>query len=56
MRSKNSSKWFLAMEDELESMRMNKICDIEVIPRGAKIVGYKWVYKTKCDFKGNVER
>ena len=26
------------------------------IPIGAKIVGCKWVYKTKCDFKGNVER
>ena len=26
------------------------------IPIGAKIVGCKWVYKTKCDSKENVER
>jgi hypothetical protein len=56
MRSANSSKWLSAMEDELESMRMNKVWDLEVIPQGAKIVGCKWVYKTKRDSKGNVER
>jgi hypothetical protein len=44
------------MEDELESMIMNKVWDLEVIPRGAKIVGYKWVHKTKHDSKGNAER
>ena len=26
------------------------------IPKGSKIVGYKWVYKTKHDYKGNIER
>ena len=30
--------------------------DLEEIPNGAKTVGYKWVYKTKSDSKGNVER
>ena len=44
------------MEDELESMRMNKVWDLEVIPQGAKIVGCNWVYKTKRDSKGNIER
>jgi hypothetical protein len=44
------------MEDELESTRMYKVWDLEVIPQGAKIVGCKWVYKTKRDSKGNVER
>jgi hypothetical protein len=27
MRSENSSKWASAMEDEIESMRMNKVWD-----------------------------
>jgi hypothetical protein len=44
------------MEDELESMRMNKVWDLEVIPQGAKIVDCNWVYKTKRDSKGNIER
>jgi hypothetical protein len=56
MRSENSSKWVLAMEDELESMRLNKVWDIEIIPHGAKIIVYKWIYKTKSDSKENVER
>jgi hypothetical protein len=42
------------MEDELESMRMNKVWDLEAIPKGVKTVGYKWVYKTKRDSKGNI--
>jgi hypothetical protein len=32
MISENSTKWFLDMEDELESMRINKVWDLEVIP------------------------
>jgi hypothetical protein len=56
MTSANSSKWLPTMEDELESMRMNNVWDLEVIPQGAKTVGYKWVYKTKRDSRGDVER
>ena len=37
-------------------MNTNSVWDLETIPKGAKIVGYKWVYKTKYDSKGNVER
>jgi hypothetical protein len=37
-------------------MNTNKVWDLEEIPKGAKIVGCKWVYKTKYDSKGNVER
>jgi hypothetical protein len=56
MRSAYSSKWLDAMEDEMRSMSVNKIWDLEEISKGAKIVGYKWVYKTKCDSNGNIER
>ena len=56
IRSVNSSKWTAAMEDETKSMSANKVWDLEEISKGAKIVGCKWVYKTKCDSKGNIER
>ena len=56
MSSDNSSKWLEAMEDEIKSMSTNKVWDLEPIPKGAKTVGYKWVYKTKHDSQGNVER
>jgi hypothetical protein len=46
----------ITMEYELESMRMNKVWDLEVIPQGAKTICCKWVYKSKHDSRGNVER
>jgi hypothetical protein len=36
MRSPNSSKWVLAIEDEMESMRMNKVWDLEDILKESK--------------------
>jgi hypothetical protein len=56
MRSAHLSKWLEAMEDEMKSMSTNIVLDLEKIPKGAKTVGYKWVYQTKCDSKGNIER
>ena len=56
MKSDHSSKWLEAMEDKMKSMNANKIWDLEIIPKGAKTVGCKWVYKTKLDSQGNIER
>jgi hypothetical protein len=56
MRSIHSSKWLDAMEDEVRSMSTNRVWDLEEIPKGAKTIGCKWVYKTKYDSKGNIER
>ena len=44
------------MEDEMKSMSSKDVWDLEEIPKGAKTVGCKWVYKTKYDSKGNVEK
>jgi hypothetical protein len=41
MRSAHSSKWLEAMKDEMRSMSANKVCDLERIPNGAKIVRCK---------------
>ena len=40
----------------MKSMNAIKVWDLEIISKEAKIVGCKWVYKTKCESKGNVER
>ena len=56
MRGVHSSKWQEAKEDEMKSKNTNDVWDLEEIPNGAKTVGCKWVYKTKHDSKGNVER
>ena len=52
----DASKWLEAMEDELKSMSSNKVWDLEEVPKGAKTVGCKWVYKIKYDSKGNIEK
>ena len=55
MRCDYSSKWLEAMEDEMKSMKINGVWNLETIPKGAKTIGCKWVYKTKHDSKGNME-
>jgi hypothetical protein len=52
----NSSKWLKAMEDEMRSMSSNNVWDLEKISKRAKIVGCKWVHKTKYDSNGNIEK
>ena len=44
------------MKAEINSMNTNDVWDLDEIANGAKTVGCKWVYKTKCDSKRNVER
>jgi hypothetical protein len=44
------------MEDEMKSMSTNRVWDLEEIPKGAKTVGCKWVYKIKYDSKGKIEK
>jgi hypothetical protein len=56
MRSEHSSKWLEAMEDEMRSMSANDVWDLEEIPKGAKTVGCKWVYKIKYDSKGKIDK
>jgi hypothetical protein len=56
MRSTHSFKWLDAMEDEIRSMSVNKVWDLEEIFKEDKTISCKWVYKTKCDSNWNIER
>jgi len=44
------------MIDELNSMEKNDVWELAELPKGYKPVGCKWVFKTKLDPKGNIER
>jgi len=56
MNSDNSDKWLDALKDELKSMAQNCVWDLVELPEGCKRVGCKWVFKTKHDSHGNIER
>ena len=44
------------MKDELKSMAQNGVWDLVELPEGCKRVRCKWVFKTKRDSYGNIER
>lgn len=52
----NSTRWIEVMENELRSMSSNNVWDLVEIPNGVKPVDCKWVYKTKRDSKGKVQK
>ena len=56
MCSSNSQNWVDAMKDEMKSMQGNDIWNLVELPKDVKPIGCKWIFKTKRDSKGNVER
>ncbi|PNX82538.1 putative retrotransposon Ty1-copia subclass protein, partial [Trifolium pratense] len=52
----HASDWTKAMHDELASMSHNEVWDLTELPVGCKAVGCKWVFKTKRDPNGKIER
>ncbi|XP_074336653.1 uncharacterized protein LOC141673816 [Apium graveolens] len=45
--SANCEKWIDAMNDEMESMKVNDVWDLVELPEGVKPIGYKWIFKPK---------
>jgi hypothetical protein len=56
MSCKESELWYDAMKEEMNSIKNNEIWDLVEFPNGAKSIGCKWVFKTKKDPLGNIER
>ena len=44
------------MKSEIESLQKNNVWELEKLPEGRSAVGCKWVFKTKLDAQGNIER
>ena len=44
------------MNEEYKSMQDNQIWDLVPLPEGKKPISCKWIFKTKRDSEGNVER
>lgn len=50
------NKWKRAMEVEIEAIERNETWELTDLPKNAKKIGVKWVFKTKINEKGEVEK
>jgi hypothetical protein len=48
--------WVQAMNQEVDSIEKNKTWDLVDLPRHKKSIGVKWVYKTKLNERGQIEK
>jgi hypothetical protein len=48
--------WVQAMNQEIDSIEKNKTWDLIDLPSHKKSIGVKWVYKTKLNEKGKIEK
>eukprot|EP00253_Pinus_taeda_P035659 PITA_35659 len=49
-------KWIEAMDEEINAIERNKTWDLVELPKGKEVIGVKWVYNTKSNAEGKIER
>ena len=52
----SAEKWIKAMQEEMESMKMNHVWDLVDLPPGRQTIGNKWILKIKRKSDGSIER
>ena len=48
--------WVKAMEEEVKMIEKNNIWKLVNCPHGKYIIGVKWVYKTKLNLDGTIQK
>ena len=51
-----SKKWRDTMMVEMESIEKNKTRELSVLPKGVNPIGVKWVFKTKLNENGKIDK
>ena len=51
-----SSKWRQAMDAEIRLIEKNETWSLTELPAGAKKIGVKWIYKTKLNEFGEMDK
>jgi len=51
-----SYKWREAIDAEMESIQKNETWSLTELPAGTKKIGVKWIYKTKLNESGKVDK
>ena len=49
-------KWRMAMDSEISSIEKNKTWELVDLPPKAKTIGVKWIFKTKLNEHGEVDK
>ena len=49
-------KWKVALEEEIESMKVNQVWSLVDLPPGRKAIGNKWILKIKRKADGSIDR
>ena len=49
-------KWKVALEEEIESMKVNQVWSLVDLPPGQKAIGNKWIPKIKRNVDGSIDR
>ena len=52
----DKDEWRKAMDDEMESLRQNETWDLVCLPRSRHVVSSKWVFKSKTNPDGSLNR
>jgi hypothetical protein len=55
-KASRQGEWVKAMNEELSALNKNQIWEIMVLTNRKKPVGCRWVYKTKFNSDGSIER
>jgi len=51
-----SDKWKKAMDAEIAAIERNNTWELTEVPATGKVIGVKWIYKTKLNKKGEVDK
>ena len=54
--SAEKDQWVAAMEDEMKSLDEQNTWELVTKPTGVKVLGNRWVYRTKLNSDGSVDR
>ncbi|KAH9290463.1 hypothetical protein KI387_034580, partial [Taxus chinensis] len=48
--------WEKAMDDEIDAIEKNQTWELMDLPKGKDVIGFNWVYKTKYNVDGKVQK
>ena len=44
------------MDEEIDAIERNERWELTELPSKKQVIGVKWVYKTKCNVEGKIDR